>query len=148
MRCPYCFHPDTKVIDSRSKSDGKMIRRRRECLKCQRRFTTREEIDNPLILVIKSDGRREQFDREKLKKGLMIACIKRPISSDTLESIVTRVETQIRESGTEEVDAHNIGKYVMKELRYVDEVAYVRFASVYRKFDDKEEFIKELNALY
>jgi len=148
MRCPYCHHPDTKVIDSRSKDNGKIIRRRRECLVCEKRFTTREEVDNPLILVVKSDGHREQFDREKLKRGLMIACTKRPISSETLESVVTRVEAQIRESGSDEVESQEIGKFAMKELRFLDEVAYVRFASVYRKFSDKEEFIKELNALY
>jgi len=147
MRCPYCKNNDTKVIDSRAKDNGTIIRRRRECIQCGRRFTTREEVDQPLLLVIKVDGHREPFNRNKLKQGLMIACTKRPISSETLDKIVTKVETQLRETGQEEVNSQEIGTLVMKELKLVDEVAYVRFASVYRKFTDKAEFIRELNTL-
>lgn len=147
MRCPYCHYYDTKVIDSRAKNEGKVIRRRRECLECGKRFTTREEVDQPVILVVKSDGRREPFDRQKMKKGIMIACTKRPISIDTIESIVSKVEGYTLESAHEEIDSHDLGQIIMRELKKVDEVAYVRFASVYRNFADKEEFISELNEL-
>ena len=147
MKCPFCNNMETKVIDSRAKDNGKIIRRRRECLKCGKRFTTREEVDQPLLLVIKSDGRREPFDRTKLKQGLLIACTKRPITSDTIESIVSNVEAQLHEMGQDEINSKDIGTLVMIALKPVDEVAYVRFASVYRQFKNKEEFINELNSL-
>lgn len=147
MKCPFCNHMETKVIDSRAKDNGKTIRRRRECLSCEKRFTTREEVDQPLLLVVKSDGRREPFDRSKLKQGLLIACTKRPITSDTIESIVSNVEAQLHETGHDEINSKDIGTLVMISLKSVDEVAYVRFASVYRQFKNKEEFVNELNAL-
>lgn len=147
MKCPFCNFNDTKVIDSRAKNEGRIIRRRRECLKCSKRFTTREQIEQPLLLVIKSDSNREPFDREKLIRGLQTACTKRPISINTIENIVTKIEGQIRDSGRDEVETHLIGQLVMANLKTLDEVAYVRFASVYRKFSDKEEFISELKEL-
>lgn len=147
MKCPYCGNNDSKVIDSRAKDNGKVIRRRRECLECGKRFTTREEVDKPLLLVVKTDGRREPFERQKLVKGLIVACTKRPISVDIIETITTRVEANLRESGHEEIDSREIGELVMRELKQIDEVAFVRFASVYRKFADKDEFLAELNEL-
>jgi transcriptional repressor NrdR len=147
MKCPYCNYYDSKVIDSRAKNNGRLIRRRRECLECGKRFTTREEVEMSLLLVIKMDGRREPFDPEKLRRGIITACAKRPISSETIATVVSRVENQLRESGQDEVASQRIGELVMRELKSVDEVAYVRFASVYRKFSDKEEFITELNEL-
>ncbi len=148
MRCPYCHFMDSKVIDSRVKEDGEIIRRRRQCLSCGKRFTTREQIETPLLLVVKSDGRREPFDPEKLKKGIIIACVKRSISLSTIESIVNKVEINLRDRGLDEIDSRLIGELVISELKQIDEVAYVRFASVYRNFRDKEEFIHELNELH
>ncbi|MCK5738929.1 transcriptional repressor NrdR [bacterium] len=147
MKCPYCQFHDSKVIDSRAKNNNREIRRRRECLKCGKRFTTREQVENSLLLVVKSNGRREPFDRTKLKQGVIIACAKRPVTSDAIEQIVARTEGQLRENGKDEIEAHKIGNLVMTHIKAVDEVAYVRFASVYRKFRNKIEFIKELNAL-
>ena len=147
MKCPYCQFHDSKVIDSRAKNDNREIRRRRECLKCGKRFTTREQVENSLLLVVKSGGRREPFDRTKLKQGVIIACAKRPITSEAIEQIVAKTEGQLRENGKDEIEAHKIGNLVMTHIKAVDEVAYVRFASVYRKFRNKAEFIKELNAL-
>lgn len=147
MRCPFCNFNDTKVIDSRAKNEGRIIRRRRECLKCGKRFTTREQIEQPLLLVVKNDGRREPFNREKLKNGIGIACTKRPISLDIIEGIVSKIESEIRDSGHDEVNSKLVGQLVMGHLKSLDEVAYVRFASVYRKFSDKEEFISELKEL-
>jgi len=147
MRCPFCNYNDTKVIDSRAKNEGRIIRRRRECLKCNKRFTTREQIEQSFLLVIKNDGLREPFSREKLKSGIRIACNKRPISMDTIESIVSKIESEIHDSCHDEVDSKLIGQLVMRQLKSLDEVAYVRFASVYRKFSDKEEFISELKEL-
>ncbi|MBN1348603.1 transcriptional repressor NrdR [candidate division KSB1 bacterium] len=147
MKCPFCNHTDTKVIDSRVKNEGRIIRRRRECLNCSKRFTTREQIEQPLLLVIKSDGSREPFNRDKLFAGIQIACTKRPVSIDSLENLVTTIENEIRDSGRDEVDAHLIGELVMRHLKTLDEIAYVRFASVYRKFSDKEEFMNELREL-
>ena len=147
MKCPYCQFHDSKVIDSRAKNNNREIRRRRECLKCGKRFTTREQVENSLLLVVKSNGRREPFDRTKLKQGVIIACAKRPVTSDAIEQIVARTEGQLRENGKDEIEAHEIGNLVMAHIKAVDEVAYVRFASVYRKFRNKTEFIKELNAL-
>jgi len=147
MRCPFCNFHDTKVIDSRSRDGGRSIRRRRECIKCKRRFTTREQIDEIPLLIIKQDNRREEFDRNKLFKSVQVACIKRPISVTTIEQIVTKIEYDLRDQGLEEVESSIIGKMVMDALKELDEVAYVRFASVYRNFQAKQEFIDELNQL-
>lgn len=147
MRCPYCGKDDDKVLDTRSRDDGKAIRRRRSCAECGRRFTTIETIEDKTLYVIKSDGRRESYDRKKLQRGIQIACIKRPISIDQIENIVSEVEVEIESDFVKEVESRKIGKLVSTALRNLDEVAYVRFASVYRKFEDKNEFLKELKEL-
>lgn len=147
MRCPFCNFHDTKVIDSRTRDGGRSIRRRRECIKCKRRFTTREQIDEIPLLIIKQDNRREEFDRNKLFKSVQVACIKRPISVTTIEQIVTKIEYDLRDQGLEEVESSKVGEMVMDALKELDEVAYVRFASVYRNFQAKQEFIDELKQL-
>ena len=147
MRCPFCNYHDTKVVDSRTRDGGRSIRRRRECLKCRRRFTTREQIDEIPLWVIKQDGRREEFDRAKLTGGIQIACNKRPVSMVAIEQIVSKIEYTLRDRGNEEVEAQEIGELVMTELKELDEIAYVRFASVYRNFQAKEEFLSELKQL-
>jgi len=147
MRCPFCNFHDTKVIDSRTRDGGRSIRRRRECIKCKRRFTTREQIDEIPLLIIKQDNRREEFDRQKLFKSVQVACIKRPISVTTIEQIVTKIEYDLRDQGLEEVESNKVGEMVMDALKELDEVAYVRFASVYRNFQAKQEFIDELKQL-
>src|SRR5262249_57698672 len=136
MICPYCKHPDNKVIDGRDAQDGEVMRRRREGLGCGRRFTTRERVEEVVPLVVKKDGRREAFDREKLTAGLKKACQKRPVSMDAIERIAAEVERELQESGEKEVPASFIGERVMAALRKLDPVAYVRFASVYRSFRD------------
>ena len=147
MRCPYCGKDNDKVLDTRSRNDGKAIRRRRSCAGCGRRFTTIETIEDKTLYVIKSDGRREAYDRKKLMKGIQIACIKRPISIDEIENIVSDIESEIESDFVKEVESQKIGKLVSDALKKLDEVAYVRFASVYRKFEDKDEFLKELKEL-
>ena len=147
MRCPFCNFHDTKVIDSRTRDGGRSIRRRRECIKCKRRYTTREQIDEIPLLIIKQDNRREEFDRNKLFKSVQVACIKRPISVTTIEQIVTKIEYDLRDQGLEEVESSKVGEMVMDALKELDEVAYVRFASVYRNFQAKQEFIDELKQL-
>jgi transcriptional repressor NrdR len=147
VRCPYCQHGESKVIDSRDAQDGEVIRRRRECLNCGRRFTTRERVEEVLPLIVKKDGRREAFDREKLISGLKKACQKRPVSMDAMERIVAEVERELQESGEKEVPASFIGERVMAALKNLDPVAYVRFASVYRSFRDVNEFMDELKGL-
>jgi len=147
MRCPFCNANNSKVIDSRSKSDGRVIRRRRECIACKRRFTTKEYIEETPILVIKSDQRREAFNREKLKHGIMLACSKRPISIDEIDLLVSQVENMLKDQSKEEVTSKEIGEVVMKLLKKLDQVAYVRFASVYRNFQDMDEFINEIDKL-
>ena len=147
MRCPYCNSDNVRVIDTREIKNGIEIRRRRECLSCGARFTTYERIEEKPILVIKKNGEREQFDREKIVRGIMRACQKRPVSAEDIERIVDRVEKEIFESGKREVKTMFIGEIIMEELRKLDKVAYVRFASVYRDFRDIEEFEKELNKL-
>jgi transcriptional repressor NrdR len=147
VRCPYCQHGESKVIDSRDAQDGEVIRRRRECLNCGRRFTTRERVEEVLPLIVKKDGRREAFDREKLISGLKKACQKRPVSMDAMERIVAEVERELQESGEKEVPASFIGERVMLALKDLDPVAYVRFASVYRSFRDVNEFMDELKGL-
>jgi len=147
MRCPYCGQDHDKVVDSRSRNEGRIIRRRRLCLNCDRRFITREEIEDKTIYVVKSDGRRELYNQKKLLKGIQIACSKRPISLDEMEDIINRIEREIESDFVKEIETSRIGEMVSKSLRKLDEVAYVRFASVYRKFEDKEEFIRELKQL-
>lgn len=147
MRCPYCKYEDSKVIDSRASNEGRVIRRRRECLRCSRRFTTKEHVEETPLMVVKADGRREIYDQEKLKRSLQIACNKRPISTTTLEEIVSKIENILRDTGQDEVQSRQIGELVINCLRELDEVAYVRFASVYRNFQDKEEFMTELEGL-
>lgn len=144
MRCPFCSHGEDKVVDSRSSKEGRAVRRRRECLRCGQRFTTYEYIENVSLTIIKNDQRREPYDRQKLMQGIVAACKKRPVSMKKIESIVDRIENQIEKSGKMEVPSSEIGKLVMMELYQLDEVAYVRFASVYRKFKDISEFISEV----
>jgi transcriptional repressor NrdR len=147
MKCPYCDHNGTKVLDSRPANENKSIRRRRECEKCQRRFTTFEMVEETPLIVIKKDGSREEFNREKMLRGLIRACEKRPVSVDQLERIVNDVEQELRNTAATEVESRQIGELVMEQLYPVDEVAYVRFASVYRQFKDINMFMRELNAL-
>jgi transcriptional repressor NrdR len=147
MRCPYCHGPENKVLDSRESHEGAVTRRRRECLGCKRRFTTYERVEELMPLVVKKDGRREPFDREKLMLGLKKACEKRPVSMDQLEDLVSAVEGRLQELGEKEIPSSAVGGDVMRRLRELDEVAYVRFASVYRSFRDIAEFMTELKDL-
>ncbi|WP_438447966.1 transcriptional regulator NrdR [Gorillibacterium sp. sgz5001074] len=147
MKCPYCDHPGTKVLDSRAANENKSIRRRRECEKCARRFTTFEMVEETPLMVIKKDGSREEFSREKVMRGLIRACEKRPVSIERLEMMVSEVEKQLRNTAMAEVESRAIGEIVMMELYPVDEVAYVRFASVYRQFKDINMFMKELTQI-
>ncbi len=147
MKCPFCGFAETKVIDSRLGKEGNNIRRRRECVDCLRRFTTYERIEETLPLVIKKDGRREPFDRGKIISGMQRACEKRPVSIAAIEKMVDRLEVSLQESGEKEVDASRIGEAVMAALHELDEVAYVRFASVYRQFKDINEFMAELKEI-
>ncbi|MFA5517522.1 MAG: transcriptional regulator NrdR [Desulfuromonadales bacterium] len=147
MKCPFCDFPDTKVIDSRLGKEGNSIRRRRECIDCGRRVTTYERVEDALPLVVKKDGRREAFDRHKIIAGMQRACEKRPVSIGTIEKVVDRLEISLQESGEKEVAASRIGRAVMDALHGIDEVAYVRFASVYRQFKDINEFMAELKDL-
>jgi transcriptional repressor NrdR len=147
VRCPFCAAGDDKVIDSRESGEGRIIRRRRECLKCERRFTTYERVEEVTPQVVKKDGRREPFDREKLLSGLKKACEKRPVSAERLEVMVEEIERKLQESGEKEVESGLIGEEVMRRLHGLDEVAYVRFASVYRSFRDIAEFMSELKDL-
>ncbi|MBI2898089.1 MAG: transcriptional repressor NrdR [Deltaproteobacteria bacterium] len=147
MKCPTCSHPDSKVIDSRLSKDGAVTRRRRECPSCGRRFTTREYVEESLPVVVKKDGRREEFDRAKIILGLKKACEKRPVSAEAIESIAAEIERDLADGGDREVGSTAIGEKVMDRLRWIDDVAYVRFASVYRQFRDVREFIDELQDL-
>ncbi|MBU1148131.1 MAG: transcriptional regulator NrdR [Candidatus Omnitrophica bacterium] len=147
MKCPFCGHKEDKVIDSRSSEEGRSIRRRRECLGCHRRFTTYENIEESSLMVIKKDGRREPFDRKKILAGLQKACEKRPISIQQLEELAEKVEYTLQSKFEKEVDASQIGEFIMELLCDLDEVAYVRFASVYRQFKDINQFMKELKGL-
>ena len=147
MRCPQCGHEEDKVVDSRPSQDGHAVRRRRECLKCGQRFTTYEYVEQLTLTVIKSDGRREPFDRNKVLYGIKLACNKRPVTKKEMESIVDEVESSINARFRGEVSSQEIGELVMNKLRETDEIAYVRFASVYRKFKDKTEFIEEMKRL-
>ncbi|HDT14773.1 MAG TPA: transcriptional repressor NrdR [Firmicutes bacterium] len=147
MKCPFCGHDEDKVIDSRSSEEGRSIRRRRECLNCHRRFTTYENIEETALMVIKKDSRREPFDRKKILAGLTKACEKRPISTQQLEELIDKIEYTLQSKFDKEVDASHIGELVMEFLYSLDEVAYVRFASVYRQFKDINQFMKELKGL-
>lgn len=147
MRCPFCAANNDRVIDSRTSGDAYVIRRRRECLECGRRFTTYEKVEEPTLHVIKKDGSRVPFDRARVMGGLLKACEKRPVSLERLEETVNRIESQLNESFDKEVSARFIGQLVMNELRELDHVAYVRFASVYREFKDVNEFLEELKPL-
>jgi len=144
MRCPFCTHDDTRVVDSRLGKEGNNIRRRRECVDCERRFTTYERVEETLPLVIKKDGRREAFDRQKIISGIQRACEKRPVSVAAIEKVVDQMEVSLQECGEKEIDASRIGESIMLALQSLDEVAYVRFASVYRQFRDINEFMSEL----
>jgi len=147
MKCPFCNHLQDKVVDSRETRERDTIRRRRECLECERRFTTYERIDEVPYMVIKKDGRREKFDRQKVLGGLLKACEKRPVSMGRLSELVNRVESKVSDSPDREISTINIGEFLMENLRELDKIAYVRFASVYRDFQDEEAFFNELKQL-
>jgi transcriptional repressor NrdR len=144
MKCPFCSIPDTKVLDSRTSEEGLVVRRRRKCEACQKRFTTFETVELSMPMVIKRDTRREAYDREKIKNGIEKACQKRPVSQAQVERIITNIEKAILDVSDKEIRAQEIGQLVMMYLRHLDPVAYVRFASVYRKFQDVDEFVNEL----
>ncbi|BCS81048.1 transcriptional regulator NrdR [Anaerocellum diazotrophicum] len=147
MRCPFCGYEDSKVVDTRPTNEGRTIKRRRECLKCQKRFTTYEKIEKQPILVIKKDNRREEFDRNKILNGIIKACQKRPVSIEQMNKIVEEIENEIYNSMREEISSREIGEMVMEKLKKIDEISYVRFASVYRQFKDINTFIEELQKL-
>ena len=147
MKCPFCDELEDKVVDSRMAKEGEVIRRRRECLGCKRRYTTYERVDEILPMVVKKDGRRESFDRMKILAGLKKACEKRPISTATIEAVTDRIEKRIQEMGETEIESRIVGEELMKELHQLDQVAYVRFASVYREFKDIDQFMDELRTL-
>lgn len=147
MKCPYCDALEDKVVDSRMAKEGELIRRRRECLGCKRRYTTYERVEETLPLVVKKDGRREPFDRAKIVSGLIKACQKRDISMATIETVADRIEKRLQEMGETEVSSRIVGEEVISALRDLDQVAYVRFASVYRDFKDVDQFMEELKSL-
>jgi transcriptional repressor NrdR len=147
VKCPYCGHMGDKVVDSRESKEGDVIRRRRECLECGRRFTSKERVEEPTYMVIKKDGRREQFQRQKLVAGMLRACEKRPVTVSSLEAIADQVERMLQDRPEKEIATDDIGAFVMTELKRLDKVAYVRFASVYRDFRDIGEFMVELKDL-
>jgi len=147
VKCPFCAHPEDKVIDSRESREGELIRRRRECLKCERRFTTYERIDEIPYMVVKKDGRREKFDRQKMLSGLLKACEKRPVSMTDIARMIDDVETRLAENPEREMSTTEIGECLMTRLRGLDKIAYVRFASVYRDFQDVEAFLDEVTDL-
>jgi len=147
MKCAFCYSEETKVIDKRESQDYSTTRRRRECLKCKRRFTTYERVEDFDITIVKKDGRREQFNREKLKTGIMKSCEKRPISVAQIDLVVDDIEAEIRRMDSKEVTSKQIGSIVMKKLRKLDKIAYIRFAAVYREMEDIEELERELKKL-
>jgi len=147
MKCPFCEYEESKVIDSRPTDEGEAIRRRRECLKCGKRFTTYEKIENIPLMVVKKDGSRQMFDRVKLLNGIMRACEKRPVPTSDMEHIVNEIESAIQNMLEREISSQKIGEMVMERLQKIDEVAYVRFASVYRQFKDINTFVEEVNKL-
>jgi len=147
VKCPYCGFNDSRVLESRSTEEGSAVRRRRECLQCRERFTTYERVEAVPLMVIKKDGTRQEFDRSKILQGLITACEKRPVPLARLEQLVTEIERRLRNSMEQEVSSQTIGEMVMEGLREIDQVAYVRFASVYRQFKDINRFMEELQAL-
>lgn len=147
MKCPFCDNPDTKVIDSRPTEEGHAIRRRRGCDKCNKRFTTYEKVEETILMVVKKDGKREAFDRSKVLNGIAKACEKRPVPLAEMERMVEEIERKLNNLMEKEVDSDDIGQLVMEELKKVDEVAYVRFASVYRQFTDVNTFVREIEKL-
>ncbi len=147
MKCPFCNHLEDKVVDSRESKEGDAIRRRRECLACERRFTTYERIDEVPYMAVKKDGRREKFDRQKVLAGLLKACEKRPVSMGKLADLVNQVESRVSDSPDREISTTEIGEFLMESLRELDKIAYVRFASVYRDFQDEQAFFNELKNL-
>lgn len=147
MKCPFCSNPDTSVIDSRLAKEGEAIRRRRECEKCRKRFTTYEQVEETFPVIVKKDGRREPYDHHKVLAGFHKACEKRPVATEKIEEAVNRIERGIQELGEKEIPSTEIGERVMRELHKLDQVAYVRFASVYREFKDLNEFMHELTGL-
>jgi len=147
MKCPFCNYSETAVIDSRLAKEGESIRRRRECEKCRKRFTTYEQVEETFPAIIKKDGRREPYDRKKVFAGLHKACEKRPVPTEKIEEVVDKIEREIQEMGKKEIPSTEIGERVMRQLHKLDQVAYVRFASVYREFKDLNEFMQELNGL-
>jgi len=147
MKCPFCGYPESKVVDSRPTDESEKIRRRRECLSCKKRFTTYEMIENVPLIVIKKEGSRELFDRNKLQRGLMRACEKRPVTTEQIDELVNDIESYFQNLLAREVPSKKIGEYAMTRLKELDEVAYVRFASVYREFKDIDSFMDELKSL-
>ena len=147
MNCPFCGHLEDKVVDSRESREGDSIRRRRQCLACERRFTTYERIDEVPYMAVKKDGRREKFDRQKVLGGLLKACEKRPVSMGRLSELVNQVEAKVTDSPDREISTTEIGEFLMNSLRELDKIAYVRFASVYRDFQDEQAFFEELKTL-
>ena len=147
MRCPFCGYEESRVVDSRPTEENEKIRRRRECLKCNSRFTTYEVIETVPIMVVKKDKSRQAFDRDKLVRGILRSCEKRPVTANDIERLVDQIESELSNSLCREVSSYRIGELVMKHLKNIDEVAYVRFASVYRDFGDIDAFFKELNSL-
>jgi transcriptional repressor NrdR len=147
MRCPFCGSDKDRVVDSRTSQEGRAIRRRRECKSCKKRFTTYEYVEDVSLTIIKNDGRREPFDRQKLQRGIELACKKRPISSKEIASIVDEIEEKLQNLSKSEITSKEVGEEVMRRLKDLDEVAYVRFASVYHKFKDLSEFMDELKGL-
>jgi len=147
MKCPFCNHLEDKVVDSRESKEGGAIRRRRECLACERRFTTYERIDEVPYMAVKKDGRREKFDRQKVLTGLLKACEKRPVGMGKLADLVNQVESRVSDSPDREISTTEIGEFLMESLKDLDKIAYVRFASVYRDFQDEQAFVNELKSL-
>ena len=147
MKCPYCFHEETKVVDKRETEELDVTRRRRECLKCEKRFTTYERVESLDLVILKKDGRREAFDREKLKRGIIKACEKRPVSYEQIEALIDKLGAELRKLKSKEVPSKLIGEKVMNGLKKLDNIAYIRFASVYRSFADVTDFQKELKDL-
>ena len=147
MRCPFCDHAKDRVVDSREAKEGKVIRRRRECLNCKRRFTTYERMEEIPYVVVKKGGRRERFDRSKLRQGLLKACEKRPLAAGQVEEILDGVEQSFLQTADRELTSQQIGEYVLRRLKETDKIAYLRFASVYREFEDLRQFLKEINPL-
>ncbi|MBI5035981.1 transcriptional repressor NrdR [Candidatus Micrarchaeota archaeon] len=147
MKCPFCGHPETKVLDSRDAEDLELTRRRRECEKCEKRFTTYERVELGDLFVVKKDGRKEKFSREKVLGGIKKACVKLPVTEEQIEELVDKLEYDLRHKGLTEVPSQKIGEMVLKRLKKLDEIAYIRFASVYRSFTDMDSFVAEVKEL-